>query len=84
MLDRRSNVPLEYKVEDFLELLVNGESSEIDSLDSGNESDENRNEIEVCLLGCQNLQNHSPCTSGRRHNVLNTSTHHLKTDEKVV
>ena len=39
------NVLVEYKVEDFLERLVNGELSELDSLNSGNEEDEIRSEI---------------------------------------
>ena len=36
------NVLLEYKVIDFL---LNGELSELNELDSGNEANENRNEI---------------------------------------
>jgi len=39
------NVLAEYKVEDFLDRLVNGELSELDSLNSGNEEDETRSEI---------------------------------------
>lgn len=38
------NVLVEFKVEDFLERLVNGDLSESDSLNSGNE-DETRSEI---------------------------------------
>lgn len=36
------NLSLEYKVIDFLEHLVNGELSDLDCLDSGNEADENK------------------------------------------
>ena len=38
---------LEYKVTDFLDHLVNGELSDLDCLDSGNEEDKSRNEIEI-------------------------------------
>lgn len=39
------NVLVEYKVEDFLERFVNGELSELESLESGNEEDEIKSEI---------------------------------------